>query len=176
MPVLVRRQRLHEAGSFLRRREPPAIEPVRLLEHAIDARWADGHHVVVEHHEGQAAISFERMAVVKIDDGPFFPVLQPPVARDLAVVLVGLAVAVLPVVELAGAQAEPAQELPSRKLRALGPMLDVVDDLVARVVGNPGSVQSSPSSFFSWTCSCISSAMTSFFLTRLDWSRSTSFA
>ena len=34
------------------------------------------------------------------------------VARDLAVVLVGLAVAVLPVVELAGAQAEPAKELP----------------------------------------------------------------
>jgi hypothetical protein len=113
---------------------------------------------------------------VKIDDGSFFPVLEPPIARDLAVVLVDFAVTVLPVVKLTCAQAEPTQELTSRKLRAVGPMLDVVDNLVTRVVGNPGSVQSSPSSFFSWTCSCISSAMTSFFLTRLDWSRSTSFA
>jgi hypothetical protein len=152
------------------------VEPVRLLEYAIDARWADGYHVVVEHHEGQAAIPFKRMTVVKIDNGLFFPVLEPPVAGDLAVVLVDFAVTVLPVVELASAQAEPTQEPTRWKLRAAGPMLDVVDDLITRVMGNPGSVQGSPSSFFSCTCSCINSAITSFFWTSLDWSRSTSFA
>ena len=55
-------------------------------------------------------------------------------------------------------------------------MVDVVDDLVAGVVGNPASVQSSPSSFFNCTWSSISSAMTSFFLTSLASSCSTSFA
>jgi hypothetical protein len=43
------------------------------------------------------------MTVVEIDNGSFFPVLEPPVARDLAVVLVDFAVTVLPVMELAGA-------------------------------------------------------------------------
>jgi hypothetical protein len=38
MPVLVRHERLHEAGSLLRRRELPMVEPVRLLEHAIHAK------------------------------------------------------------------------------------------------------------------------------------------
>ena len=85
---------------------------------------------------------------MEIDNGSFFPVLEPPVAGDLAIVLVDLAVTVLPVVELAGAQAKPTQELTSRKLRAVGLMLDVVDDLISRVMGNPGSVQGSPSTFF----------------------------
>jgi hypothetical protein len=113
---------------------------------------------------------------VEVDDGSFFPVLKPPITRDRAVVLIDFAVTVLPVVELTCAQAEPTQKLTCRKIRAVGPVLDVVDDLVTRVVGNPGSFQSSPSSFFSCTCSCISSAMTSFFLTSLDWSLSTSYA
>ena len=34
---------------------------------------------------------------------------------------------------------------------AFGPVLDVVDDLVAGVVGNPGPFQGSPSSFLSFT-------------------------
>ena len=105
---------------------------------------------------------------MEIDNGSFLPIFEPPIAWDLAVVLVDFAVTVLPVVELTCAQAEPTQELTGWKLRAVGPMLDVVDDLITHVVGNPGSVQSSPSSFFSCTCSCISSAMTSFFLTSLD--------
>ena len=145
MPVLVRQQWLDEAGSLLRRREPPVVQPVRLLEHAIDARRAYRHHVVVEHHEGQAAIPLERMTVVEFDNGLFFPVLQPPVAGDLAVVLVDFAVTVLPVVELAGAQAKPTQKPTRWKLGAVGPMLDVVDDLITRVMGNPGPVQGSPS-------------------------------
>ena len=82
----------------------------------------------------------------------------------LAVVLVDLAVAVLPVVELALAQAQPAQEPLGGQLGALGPAVHVIDHLVAGVVGNPTSVQSSPLAFFDRTFSSISSAMTSFFL------------
>jgi hypothetical protein len=105
---------------------------------------------------------------VEIDNGSFLPILEPPITGKLAIVLVDFAITVLSVVKLTCAQAEPTQELTCWKLRAVGPMLDVVDDLITRVVGNPGSVQSSPSSFLSCTCSCISSAMTSFFLTSLD--------
>jgi hypothetical protein len=86
------------------------IEPVRLLEHAIDARRADGYHVVVEHHEGQAAIPLERMTVVEIDNGSFFPVLEPQVTGNFTIVLVDFAVTVLPVVELTRAQTKPSQK------------------------------------------------------------------
>gem|GEM_PF-6375314 len=37
------------------------------------------------------------------------------------------------------------------------------DDLIPGVVGDPASTQGSPLAFFSCTCSCSSSAMTSFF-------------
>ena len=37
------------------------------------------------------------------------------------------------------------------------------DDLITGVVGNPASTQGAPLAFFSCTCSCTSSAMTSFF-------------
>jgi hypothetical protein len=43
------------------------------------------------------------MTVVIIDNGPLFPVFEPPIAWNRAVVLVDLTVTVLPVVELAGA-------------------------------------------------------------------------
>jgi hypothetical protein len=55
-------------------------------------------------------------------------------------VLVGFAVAVLPLVVLACRQIQPAQEGFGRQLRAPRPVLDVVDDFVARVVGNPASL------------------------------------
>src|SRR5262245_33952561 len=43
----------------------------------------------------------------------------------------------------------------------LGPAVDVVDDGVAGVVGDPDSVQSPPSPFFGRTCSSINSETTS---------------
>jgi hypothetical protein len=106
------------------------IEPVRLLKHAIDARRADGYHVVVEYHEGQAAIPL-RMTVVEIDNSLFFPVLEPLVVGDFAVVLVDFAVTVLPVVELARAQTKPSPKPTPWKLRVVGLMLDVVDTRVS---------------------------------------------
>jgi hypothetical protein len=99
---------------------------------------------------------------VKLDDGLLFPVFEPPVAGNPAIMLVDLAIALPPVIELALAQADPLNELLGRDLRPIRPIANVVDDLVTGVVGNPGSRQSSPSTFFSLTCSSNSSATTSF--------------
>ena len=99
---------------------------------------------------------------MKLDDGLLFPVFEPPVAGNPAVMLVDLAVALPPVIELALADAEPPDDLLGRDLRSVRPIANVINDVVASVVGNPGSSQSSPSTFFSLTCSSNSSATTSF--------------
>ena len=104
---------------------------------------------------------------MEIDDGLFLPLFQPPVAGHQAVVLVDFAVAFLPVVELTGAETGPGGDPPGRNFRAAVPVTDVIDDLVAGVVGNPASFQRSPSSFFNCTCSSSSSATTSFLSTIL---------
>src|SRR5262245_60298616 len=105
---------------------------------------------------------------MEIDDGLLLRGLQPVVARDPGIMLVGLAVTALPVVPLAGADADPQQEATDSDGGLGRPAVDEIDDGVAGVVGNPGATQGSPSSFFSWTCSSISSARTSF----LRWSLS----
>ena len=101
------------------------------------------------------------MPGVEVKDRLLLPSLQPPIAGDERVVLVGQAVAGAPVVELARGDPEPGDELPDGDLSGPGPAGDVIDDGVADVVGNPGGGQSSPRSFFSWICSSISSEMTS---------------
>ena len=63
---------------------------------------------------------------MEVEDGLSSPtVLEPPVAGDQGVVLVGQAVAVLPVVELAGGDPEPGDEARDGDLGALGPVADV---------------------------------------------------
>jgi hypothetical protein len=99
---------------------------------------------------------------VKLDDRLLFPVFEPPIAGNPTVVLVDFAVTFSPVVELAQADADPLDDLLGRDFRPIRPIANVVDDLITSVVGNPGSGQSSPSTFFSLTCSSRSSATTSF--------------
>src|SRR5207247_9751928 len=86
---------------------------------------------------------------------------RPVVARDQVIVLVDLAVAPLPVSELARAQAHPTQQLHARQLGWLGPALDKVHNLIPNVVRDPSHVQLSPSSFFKPMCSSINSESTS---------------
>src|SRR5262249_54084995 len=135
------------------------------LEDAVDTGRAAGNQVGIEHHEGQAAVTLQGEAVVEVEDGLLLRVGEPVVARDPGVVLVGLAVAVLPRVPLAGGDADPEQEARDGDAGLVRAAVDKIDDGIAGVVGNPGAGQGSPSSFFSWTCSSISSARTSF-LTR----------
>jgi hypothetical protein len=85
------------------------------------------------------------------------------VTRELGVVLIDPAVSLPPLVELARSEFEPGEQLLRREFRTLAPAIDVIDDFVPGIVGNPNSLQSSPAAFFERTFSSISSAMTSFF-------------
>ena len=91
------------------------------------------------------------MIEMESDDRLLLPVVDSEIAGDLAVVLVGLPVALSPVVELGIQNPQPADQAGNGNLRPFMPLLDVVDDLVTGVVGNPGGPQGSPSSFFNLT-------------------------
>jgi hypothetical protein len=125
---------------------PP--HPTGITQHAVDTRGADRHEVAIDHHEGQPAVALEGELVMEFQDLPLLPVLEPPVTGDVGVVLVDAAVAGAPGVELALGDPQPADQAMRGDFRAIGPVADVIDDLVAGVVGNPASGQSSPSSFF----------------------------
>src|SRR5579885_571258 len=168
VPVLVGAERLLEALALERWLAVMCLHQSGGAEDAIDARRADGDDVGVEHHEGESPVALEGMAGVELEDGLLLPGLEPPVAGHAGVVLVGRAVARRPVVELAGGDAQPADEPLHGDLGARGPVADEADDGVAGVVGDPGPGQRSPSSFFSLICSSINSATTSF----LRWSLS----
>jgi len=148
MPVLVRLQGLHEAGAFLGWLGILAGQEARVFEHAIDRGRAAGDHVLVEHHEGQLAIAFQGMSPGKGADAFLLITGEPVIARHPGVVFVDLAEAGLPVIELAGADAEPGQKASHGDLRLLAPGADEIDELIAAVMGDPAALQISPSSFF----------------------------
>src|SRR5882724_1126479 len=126
-----------------------------------DAGRTHRHNVGVQHHKRQPPIAFQRVLQMEADDRLLLPILQPEIAGNPAVVLVHLAVAFPPVVELAGGDIEPHDEAPGADLRLLRPAPDEIHDLVPHVVRNPDPGQSSPSVFFRATCSAINSAKTS---------------
>ena len=167
VPVLMRPQRLHQTGSFPGGGDPPGVESTGGLENAVNTGGTDRHDVIVEHHECESPVSFERISVVELEDGLSLPSFEPVIPGDLAIALIGLAIPVFPGVELAGGQIEPSQDGLGRSLSPIGPVADVIDHLVASVMGNPTSVQSSPRSFFDLTFSSRSSAMTSFLVASL---------
>jgi hypothetical protein len=168
VPVFVRRERLLESGPLERRSGIMPLHQPRIAEYSVNAGRTGCCHVGVEHHEGETAVTFKGGFVVELDDGLLLPVFEPPVAGNPAVMLVDLAEALPPVIELALADAHPLDDLLGRDLRPIRPVASVIDDLITGIVGNPGSGQSSSSTFFSLTCSSNNSATTSF----LRWSLS----
>src|SRR5262249_35192735 len=170
VPVLVGAQRLHEALALSGRLGGVAVEAPGLLEDAVDAGRAAVGDIGIDHHEGQPAVALQREQLLEVEDGLLLVGLEPMVARDPGVVLVGLAVALLPGVPLGGGEVQPAQEAGDGDAGLAGPVVDEVDDLVAGVVGNPASFQSSPSAFFSRTCSSRISERTSCLRKSLSWS------
>lgn len=107
MPVLMRLQRLDEAGSFEGLLDVPLLEQTLLLEHAIRAGGADRDDILVKHHERQPAISFERVIVVELDDLLALPVFEPEIPRDRSIMLVGFPVPLDPGVKLALGDRQP---------------------------------------------------------------------
>jgi hypothetical protein len=77
------------------------------------------------------------MGAGKSADAEFFVVGEPVVARDPGVVFVDFAETFFPVVELAGADAEPRQEATDRDFGLVAPASDEIDDLIADIVGDP---------------------------------------
>jgi len=111
VPVLVRLERLDEASAFLGSLGRLAGEEAGGLEDAVDAGRTAGDDVTIEHHEGEAAIAFVTVGAGKGTDAFFLQVGEPMVARDPGVVLVDFAEALLPVAELARADADPGEEV-----------------------------------------------------------------
>src|ERR1022692_3622924 len=110
VPMLMRLERLLEAGPLARRFGlPPGQEPC-LLQHPPNARRTDCHNISVEHHERQPPITFQRILQMEIDDRFFFPQLQPEITGNPTVVLVDAPVALPPVIELTGGHAQPMNE------------------------------------------------------------------
>ncbi len=77
---------------------------------------------------------------MKFQDGLLFPIMQPMVARDPAIVLVSFSVTPRPFRKRGGAQPQPSENLSLRELRFFGPAPDIIDDRIANFVGNPFAV------------------------------------
>jgi len=108
-----------------------------VLEDTIDAAGATGDDVGIEHHEGQLPITFESVLASEGADTLLLLVGKPVIARHPGVVLVDLAEALFPVVELAGADADPGEEATDGDVRLVAPYPDEIDKLIADIVENP---------------------------------------
>jgi hypothetical protein len=148
MPVLVGQERLDEAGAFLGGLGRLAGQESGVFEDAVDAGGRAGDLVGVEHHEGHSPIAFERVAAGKGADAFLFVLGEPVVARHPVVVFVDFAKASFPIVELAGRDAEPAEQACGRDFGFVAPGADEIDELVAGVVRRPTAFQFSPRLFF----------------------------
>jgi hypothetical protein len=116
VPVLVRSKRLLKAGFLEGRFGVMPLHQSGIAEHSVDARRTSRHHIGIEHHEGKTPVTLKRVLVVILDDGLLFPVFEPPVAGNPAVILVHLAAALPPFIELALAKADPLDDLLGRDL------------------------------------------------------------
>src|SRR3954466_6867858 len=67
VPVPVGAERLDEASALLRRLLVPAVEQASAGEHAVHARRAGRDDLLVDHHERQPAVAFERKPLVEGD-------------------------------------------------------------------------------------------------------------
>jgi hypothetical protein len=140
MPVFVGAQRLNEALALGGRFGRMPIEQASLLEDTVNTGRTTGSDVLVEHHEGQSTVALQREEGMEVEDGLFFLVLQPVVAWNPGIVLVGLAITVLPGMPLGSSDAQPQKEASDGDAGFVGPTLDKIDDLVAGVMGNPESL------------------------------------
>ena len=162
VPVFVGPDGLLESRAFLGWLYGMKAHQSCVSEDSIDAGRTGGDDIGVEHHEGQTPIAFQGILGVEVQDRLFLPAFEPPLTRDIRIMVVIATVAFSPRVEFARRDAQPTDEAMDGEFGSFGPMCDVVDDGVTDVLGNPGFGQSSPRSFFRWRCSSISSETTSF--------------
>ena len=118
-----------------------------MAQDAPDAGGAGGNEVAVEHHEGKPAIAFQRIVVSEGDGLAFFVLGEPVVAWHPSVMFIDFAIALFPVVELAGAQADPTEKAAASDLGLIGPGADEINEVVAGIVGDPAALYISPRFF-----------------------------
>lgn len=140
VPMFVWTARLMKTLSFACRFHVVPVEDACRFQYPINARCADRNDVGVKHFVREPSIAIERMLPVKIENRSLFPVFEPMVAWNPAVVFVYLSVTLLPAVKGAFWHADPAEDAMGRNLAPALPMLHIVDDAIAYVVGNPDSV------------------------------------
>ena len=159
--MFVRCRGLVEAVAFLAGRAVPPLQQPPPFQDAVDAAGADGGYVGVEHHIAEPAIAFAGIFLMKLYHGFGLLIGQPAFAGHGVVVPVGLAPAAPPIVELAAADADPADEPGCRNLGFGRPFADVIDDFVADFGLCPAAFQVSPRLFFSSMWEAMISAITS---------------
>jgi hypothetical protein len=92
---------------------------------------------MVQHHEREPPVAFQRVIVIKTDDRLPFPFFEPEIAGNRSVVLIGFAVAVDPRVELALADSKPLDKPFDWDVGLSGPTPGEVNDGVSGIMGNP---------------------------------------
>ena len=140
VPMSMGSRRLVEPFAFATGLGCTAADQTAFFQDAIDTGRTGRHHVGVQHHVGQPSIALQWILVVKANDCRTFFDGQPMISWNPAVVLVDLTVALLPVVELSGLDADPANDMLGGNLGFVLPVAYVIDDDVADFVGNPASV------------------------------------
>jgi hypothetical protein len=148
VPMLMGCQGLLKAGPFFGRFGRLTGQQSGSVENAVDGRRTAGHDVSVEHHVGHPPIAFGRIAAGKGFDGGAFVIGDPVIAWNPGVVFVDFSEALLPVVELAGGDANPFEKATGGNFRPVAPVPDMVDNVVTSVRLDPFVFQVSPSVFF----------------------------
>ena len=121
-PIRLCHTRLVVRQSLSRR--PGFGVAARELPRAFDR--ASRHDAVVEHHEGEATVTLRGITFVVIEDRLLFPLLEPTFSRNLAIVFVDFAIAVLPRVDFTVGEFQPAEQPLGRQFDALHPAFHVV--------------------------------------------------
>jgi hypothetical protein len=140
VPVLGWAQRLHEHHALGGRLGEVAVEQARRSEDTVDTGRAARHDILIEHHEGQAAVALRGEEGMEVEDALLLLGLEPVVAWHPGVVFVGLTLAVHSGVPLGDGQAEPEQEAGDGNTGLTGAVVEEINDLVMGIVGNPASV------------------------------------
>jgi hypothetical protein len=80
------------------------------------------------------------MFPVEVEDRSLLPVFEPMVPGDPTVVFVDLSITLLPTVKSAFWHAHPTEDALSGNLGSILPEMNIIDDAIAYVVGNPNSI------------------------------------
>src|SRR5271165_561717 len=150
MPMLVGPERLLEAGALLRLLAELG-QPAGVMEHAPHAGWTDRHHAGIDHHVRQPPVALQRVFGMKIENGLLFPILQPKVTGNPAVVLVRFSVALAPVVKLSSHDAELLMNHPM-EISALSDHCSTKSTIWSRLSGSTQIPIRAPQVFFLTRC------------------------